>query len=144
MMERLEALFCRQLQTVGLAPQPLFLSGCGLRLGQHITLLPYRLVFRVQNNALLICNLTRLPDCASQPASLLRLWRLLQEALLSVSALRHIRMLVITDVLPRRLALQRQKLVRRLCQQGAVTCLLDGERWLEIDIERIFRGKARS
>ncbi|MBG6245243.1 secreted effector protein [Candidatus Symbiopectobacterium sp. 'North America'] len=132
------------MQTVGLAPEPLFLAGCGLRLGQHITLPPYRLVFRVQSNALLICSLTRLPDCASKPSSLLRLWRLLQEALLSFSSLRHIRMLVITDVLPRRLALQRQKLVRRLCQQGAVTCLLDGERWLEIDIDRIFLGKARS
>lgn len=144
MMERLEALFCRQLQTAGLAPQPLFLSGCGLLLGQRITLASYCLVFRVQNNALLICSLTRLPDCDSHPSSLLRLWRLLQEALLSVSALRCIRLLVITDVLPRRLALQRQKRVRRLCQQGAVTRLLDGDRWLEIDTGRIFRGKARS
>lgn len=144
MMERLEDLFCQQLQTAGFAPQPLFLSGCGLRLGQHITLPPYRLVFRVQNNALLICGLTRLPDCASQPSSLLRLLRLLQKASLSVSALRYIRMLVITDVLPRPLALQRQKRVRWLCQQGAVTRLLDGERWLEIDTDRIFREKGRS
>ncbi len=143
-MERWEALFCRQLQTAGLAPQPLFLSGCGLCLGQHITLPPYHLVFRVQNNALLICSLTRLSDCESHASSLLRLWRLLQDALLSVSALSCIRMLVITDVLPRRLALQRQKRVRRLYQQGAVTRLLDGERWLEIETGRIFRGKARS
>lgn len=143
MMERLEALFCQQLQMAGLAPQPLFLSGCGLRLGQHITLPPYRLVFRVQNNALLICSLTRLPGCDSHAPSLLRLWRLLQEALLSVSALRYIRLLVITDVLPQRLALQRQKRVRRLCQQGAVTRPIDGEHWLEIDTGRIFCGKAR-
>lgn len=142
MMERLEALFSRQLQTAGLAPQPAFLPGCGLRLGQHITLLPYRLVFRVQNHALLICSLTRLPDRASQPASLLRLWRLLHAAFSAVSALKHIRMLVITDVLPQRVARQRQKLVRRLGKKGAVTRSIDGERWLEIGIDQVFHRKS--
>lgn len=104
MMERLEALVSRQLQAVGLAPQPAFLSGCGLLLGQQITLSPYRLVFRVQTHVLLICCLTRLPDYASQPSSLLRLWRLLQVALSLTPELTCIRMLVITDVPPWELA----------------------------------------
>lgn len=141
MMERLEALFCRQLQTGGITPQPAFLPGCGLCLGQHITLPPYRLIFRVQNHALLICSLTRLPDSASQPSSLLRLWRLLHAALSAVPALKHIRMLVITDVLPQRVAHQRQKRVQRLGKKGAVTRSFDGERWLEIGIDQVFHRK---
>lgn len=120
------------LRNEGLHPTPACLPGCGLLLGQQVERYPYRLVYRVDEDKLILCRFERVPDSQPQLSSLVSLWRILRRLFQQVSWLRCVRMLVITDVWDCLLAMQRKRLVRLLCKLGAVSVFHNGENWLEI------------
>lgn len=122
----------RLLHKEGLIPRSACLTGCGLLLGLQVERYPYRLVYRIDEDNLILCSLHREPDSQPQFSSLVALWRILIRLFQQVSRLRAVRMLVITDVWDRLLMMQRQQLVRLLYKLGAVMVFHNGESWLEI------------
>lgn len=133
----------RLLRREGLVPHVACLSGCGLLLGQQVERYPYRLVYRIDKDNLILCSFHRLADSQPQPSSLMALWRILRRLFQQLSWLRAIRMLVITDVWDRLLAMQRQQLVRLLYKLGAVRVFHNGERWLEITADTLRNHRKR-
>ncbi|WP_448868758.1 type III secretion system effector protein SseE [Enterobacter ludwigii] len=133
----------RRLRREGLVPHATCLSGCGLRLGQQVERYPYRLVYRIDEDNLILCSFHRLADSLPQPSSLMALWRILRRLFQQVSWLRAARMLVITDVWDRLLAMQRHQLVRLLCKLGAVRVFHNGESWLEITADTLRNPRNR-
>lgn len=135
----------RLLRKEGLIPCAAGLPGCGLLLGEQVEWYPYRLVYRADNDTLILCSLHRVPDSQPLPSSLMALRRILRSLFQQVSWLRAVRMLVITAVWDRRLAIQRHKLVRLLYRLGAVRVFHNGENWLEITAGTLCNhGKQRS
>lgn len=133
----------RILRQEGLAPRAVCLPGCGLLLGEQVDLYPYSLVFRPDEDNLILCSLHREPDSRPDPSSLMVLRRILRRLFQQVPRLRAIRMLVITDVWDRRLAKQRHQLVRLLYRLGAVRVFYNGERWLEITAGTLHNHRKR-
>ncbi|MFP1909663.1 secreted effector protein [Lonsdalea quercina] len=131
----------RLLRQEGLDPQPAFLADCGLQIGLQVDIAPYRLIYRVDAGHLILCSFYRTPDSGPQFSSLIRFWRLLRRLFQRVSSLNGVRMLVITNVLDQRLALQRQQLVRLLHRLGAVGVMKDGDDWLEIPASRLLHRR---
>lgn len=131
----------RLLRQEGLDPQPAFLADSGLQIGQQVEIAPYRLIYRVDAGHLILCRFYRTSDSGPQVSSLVRFWRLLRRCFQRLPSLNSVRMLVITDVLDQRLALQRQQLVRLLHRLGAVGVLQDGEHWLEIPAARLLHQR---
>lgn len=127
----------QQLRREGLDPRFAYLPGCNLLLGQQVELYPYRFVYRIDKDHLILCSFHRVPGSQPRSSSLVGLWRILRRLFQQVSWLRAVRMLVITDVWDRLLRLQRQKLVRLLCKLGAVMVLRNDENWLEIAADRL-------
>ncbi|MEY4475377.1 MAG: hypothetical protein RL248_1144 [Pseudomonadota bacterium] len=133
----------RQLRHEGLHPQPAFLAGCGLLIGQQVELYPYRLIYRIDAGNLILCNFNRVPDSVPQLSSLFRLWGILRRLLHHISGLNCIRMLVITEVFDPQVAAQRQQLVRLLHRMGAAAVFYDGDNWLEISLDRLLNRRKR-
>lgn len=133
----------RLLRREGLVPSAACLPDCGLLLGQQVERYPYRLVYRIDKDNLILCSFHRVPDSQSQPSSLVALWRILNRLFQQVSWLRAIRMLVITDVWDRMLAKQRHQLVRLLYKLGAVTVFHNGESWLEMTANALRNHRKR-
>ena len=135
----------RLLRKEGLVPHSASLPGCGLLLGKQVERYPYRLVYRIDEDNLILCSFHRVPDSQPQPSSLVALWRILRRLFQQVSWLHAIRMLVITDVWDRLLAMQRHQLVRLLYKLGAVMVFHNGESWLEITADTLrYHRKRRS
>ncbi|HAT1512760.1 TPA: secreted effector protein [Morganella morganii] len=135
----------RLLRKEGLIPCAASLPGCGLLLGEQVEWYPYRLVYRADEDTLILCSLHRVPDSQPLPSSLMTLRRILRSLFQQVTWLRAVRMLVITAVWDHRLAIQRHKLVRLLYRLGAVRVFHNGERWLEITAGTLRNhGKQRS
>lgn len=133
----------RWLRKEGLQPQAACLPGCGLLLGQQVELYPYRLIYRIDQDNLILCSFHRVPDSQPQPSSLLELWSMLRRLFQQNPWLRAVRMLVITDVWDRRVAMQRQQLVRLLFKLGAVRVFHNGESWLEITADSLRNRRKR-
>lgn len=133
----------RLLRREGLIPHAACLPGCGLLLGQQVERYPYRLVYRIDEDNLILCRFHRLADSLPQPSSLMALWRILRRLFQQVSWLRAVRMLVITDVWDRLLAMQRHQLVRLLYKLGAVRVFHNGESWLEITADTLRNHRNR-
>lgn len=119
----------RLLRHEGLHPQPAFLAGCGLLIGQQIELYPYQLIYRVDGGHLILCSFSRVPDSRPQLSSWVRLWGIFRRIFHRLPWLKGIRMLVITEVFDSRLAAQRRQLERLLYKMGAVVVLKDGDSW---------------
>lgn len=133
----------RLLRKEGLFPRSACLPGCGLQLGHQVELYPYRLIYRIDEDNLLLCSFHRLPESKPQPSSMVALWRILRSLFQQVSWLRAVRMLVITDVWDCLLAMQRHQLVRMLYKLGAVMVFHNGERWLEITADTLRHHRKR-
>ncbi len=112
----------RLLRKEGLVPRYACLPGCGLLLGQQVERYPYRLVYRIDEDNLILSSFHLVPDSQPQPSSLVKLWRVLRRLFQQVSWLRAVRMLVITDVWDRLLAMQRHQMVRLLYKLGRPWC----------------------
>lgn len=133
----------RLLRHEGLHPRPAFLPGCGLQVGQQVALYPYRLIYRIDADKLILCGFYREPDSAPQLSSLVQLWGIFRRLIHKTPRLCGIRMLVITEVWDRRLAKQRQQLVQLLHKLGAVAVLNNGDSWLEIPAVRLLNRRKR-
>jgi len=133
----------RLLRKEGLVPRSACLPGCGLLLGLQVERYPYRLVYRIDEDNLILCSFHRVPDSQPRPSSLVALWRILRRLFQQVSWLRAVRMLVITDVWDRLLAMQRHQLVRLLYKLGAVMVFHNGESWLEITADTLRNHRKR-
>ncbi|KML18205.1 secreted effector protein [Leclercia adecarboxylata] len=134
----------RLLRKEGLVPSAACLPGCGLWLGQQVELYPYRLVYRIDEDNLILCSFHRVPDSQPQHSSMVGLWRILCRLFQQVSWLRAVRMLVITDVWDRLLAMQRHQLVRLLHKLGAVMVFHNNESWLEITVDTLCNHRKRT
>ena len=133
----------RMLLKEGLVPRDACLPGCGLLFGQQVERYPYRLVYRIDEDNLILCRFHRLADSQPQPSSLVALWRILCRLFQQVPWLRAVRMLVITDVWDRLQAMQRHQLVKFLKKLGAVRVFYNGESWLEITADTLRNHKNR-
>ena len=133
----------RLLRKEGLVPRAASLPGCGLLLGQQVELYPYRLVYRIDEDNLILCTFHRVPDSEPHPSSLVVLWRILRRLFQQISWLRSVRMLVITDVWDRLLAMQRQQLERLLYILGAVMVFHNGESWMEMTADTLRNHRKR-
>lgn len=133
----------RLLRKEGLVPRAACLPGCGLLLGQQVELYPYRLVYRIDEDNLILCTFHRVPDSQPQPSSLVVLWRILRRLFQQISWLRSVRMLVITDVWDRLLAMQRHQLERLLFILGAVMVFHNGENWIEMTADTLRNHRKR-
>ncbi|CNH68698.1 pathogenicity island 2 effector protein SseE [Yersinia aldovae] len=131
----------RQLRYEGLHPQPAFLAGCGGLIGQQVELYPYRLVYRLDANNLILCSFNRAPESVPQLSSLIRLWGILCRLFHRTPWLNSVRMLVITEVFDPHVAAQRRRLVRLLHRLGAMSVLIDGDNWLEIPFARLLNRR---
>lgn len=127
----------RLLRKEGVVPRAACLPGCGLLLGQQLERYPYRLVYRLDGDNLILCSFHRVPDSQPQLSSLVALWRILCRLFQQVSWLRTVRMLVITDVWDRLLTRQRHQLLRLLYKLGAVMVFHNGESWLEMTADTL-------
>jgi len=134
----------RQLRHEGLNPQPAFLEGCGLQIGQQVELYPYRLIYRIESGNLILCSFNRVPNSISQPSLIVRMWGIFRRLFHRTLWLKSIRMLVITEVFDLRLAVQRRRLVQLLHRLGAVVVLNDGDNcWLEISVTKLLNRRKR-
>ena len=131
----------RLLRHEGLHPQPAFLAGCGLLIGQQIELYPYQLIYRVDGGHLILCSFSRVPDSRPQLSSWVRLWGIFRRVLHRLPWLKSVRMLVITEVIDSRLAAQRRRLERLLYKMGAEVVLKDGDSWLEIPVAKLLHRR---
>ncbi len=131
----------RLLRHEGLHPQPAFLAGCGLLIGQQIELYPYQLIYRVDGGHLILCSFSRVPDSRPQLSSWVRLWGIFRRIFHRLPWLKGIRMLVITEVFDSRLAAQRRQLERLLYKMGAVVVLKDGDSWLDIPVAKLLHRR---
>lgn len=138
-MDEIARLLCKE----GLVPRAACLPGCGLLLGLQVERYPYRLVYRIDEDNLILCSFHRVPDSQPQPSSLLALWRIIRRLFQQVTWLHGVRLLVITDVWDRLLAMQRQKLVRLLYKLGAVMVFHNGESWLEMTADTLRNDRRR-
>ncbi|WP_145558797.1 type III secretion system effector protein SseE [Yersinia mollaretii] len=127
----------------GLHPQSAFLAGCGLLIGQQVELYPYQLIYRIDGSHLILCSFSRVPDSAPQPASLARLWGIFRRIFNSTLWLKGVKMLVITEVFDRRLAVQRRRLERLMYKLGAVVVTNDSDKWLEIPAAKLLYQRER-
>ncbi|TBL79310.1 secreted effector protein [Obesumbacterium proteus] len=133
----------RSLRHEGLDPQPAFLSGCGLLIGQQVELYPYQLIYRVDGGHLILCSFSRVPDSRPQLSSWVRLWGIFRRVLHRLPWLKSVRMLVITEVIDRRLAAQRRRLESLMYKLGAVAVINDGDKWLEIQAVKLLYQRER-
>lgn len=133
----------RLLRKEGVVPRAACLPGCGLLLGQQLERYPYRLVYRLDGDNLILCSFHRVPDSQPQLSSLVALWRILCRLFQQVSWLRTVRMLVITDVWDRLLTRQRHQLLRLLYKLGAVMVFHNGESWLEMTADTLRNHRKR-
>ncbi|MDN5451257.1 MAG: secreted effector protein [Enterobacterales bacterium] len=127
----------------GLYPQPVFLADSGLLIGQQVEIYPYQLIYRIDGNHLILCSFSRVPNSVPQPASLARLWGIFRRIFSSSPWLKDVRMLVITEVFDRRLAVQRRRLESLMYKLGAVAVIRDGDKWLEIPAVKLLYQRER-
>lgn len=133
----------RLLRKEGLVPCAACMSGSGLQIGLQVKRYPYCLVYRIDEDNLILCSFHRVPGSLPQPSVLVSLWRSLLRLFQQVSWLRAVRMLVITDVWDRLLAMKRHQLVRLLYKLGAVMVFYNGESWLEISSNTLRNHRKR-
>lgn len=131
----------RLLRHEGLHPQPAFLAGCGLLIGQQIELYPYQLIYRVDGGHLILCSFSRVPDSRPQLSSWVRLWGIFRRIFQRLPWLKGVRMLVITEVFDSRLSAQRRRLERLLYKMGAEVVLKDGDSWLDIPVAKLLHRR---
>lgn len=131
----------RLLRHEGLHPQPAFLAGCGLLIGQQIELYPYQLIYRVDGCHLILCSFSRVPDSRPQLSSWVRLWGIFRRIFQRLPWLKGVRMLVITEVFDSLLSAQRRRLERLLYKMGAEVVLKDGDSWLDIPVAKLLHRR---
>ncbi|ESJ17285.1 pathogenicity island 2 effector protein SseE [Salmonella enterica subsp. diarizonae serovar 60:r:e,n,x,z15 str. 01-0170] len=106
-------------------------------LGQQFILSPYLVVYRIEAEEMIICELRRLTSGQPRPQQLFHLLGLLRGIFVHHPQLTCLKMLIITDVLDEKQSLLRRKLLRILTVMGATFSLLDGDSWTILSAEHL-------
>lgn len=117
--------------------EPAYLGETSILLGQQFILSPYLVVYRIEAEEMIICELRRLTSGQPRPQQLFHLLGLLREIFVHHPQLTCLKMLIITDVLDEKQSLLRRKLLRILTVMGATFSLLDGDSWTILSAEHL-------
>ncbi|EDY1995269.1 pathogenicity island 2 effector protein SseE [Salmonella enterica] len=117
--------------------EPAYLGETSILLGQQFILLPYLVVYRIEAEEMIICELRRLTSGQPRPQQLFHLLGLLRGIFVHHPQLTCLKMLIITDVLDEKQSLLRRKLLRILTVMGATFSLLDGDSWTILSAEHL-------
>ncbi|EOX8393324.1 pathogenicity island 2 effector protein SseE [Salmonella enterica] len=114
-----------------------YLGETSILLGQQFILSPYLVVYRIEAEEMIICELRRLTSGQPRPQQLFHLLGLLRGIFVHHPQLTCLKMLIITDVLDEKQSLLRRKLLRILTVMGATFSLLDGDSWTILSAEHL-------
>ncbi|EGY1754287.1 pathogenicity island 2 effector protein SseE [Salmonella enterica] len=117
--------------------EPAYLGETSILLGQQFILSPYLVVYRIEAEEMIICELRRLTSGQPRPQQLFHLLGLLRGIFVHHPQLTCLKMLIITDVLDEKQSLLRRKLLRILTVMGATFSLLDGDSWTILSSEHL-------
>ncbi|EBN0684926.1 pathogenicity island 2 effector protein SseE [Salmonella enterica subsp. enterica] len=117
--------------------EPAYLGETSILLGQQFILSPYLVVYRIEAEEMIICELRRLTSGQPRPQQLFHLLGLLRGIFVHHPQLTCLKMLIITDVLDEKKSLLRRKLLRILTVMGATFSLLDGDSWTILSAEHL-------
>lgn len=117
--------------------EPAYLGETSILLGQQFILSPYLVVYRIEAEEMIICELRRLTSEQPRPQQLFHLLGLLRGIFVHHPQLTCLKMLIITDVLDEKQSLLRRKLLRILTVMGATFSLLDGDSWTILSAEHL-------
>ncbi|ASG76175.1 pathogenicity island 2 effector protein SseE [Salmonella enterica subsp. diarizonae] len=117
--------------------EPAYLGETSILLGQQFILSPYLVVYRIEAEEMIICELRRLTSGQPRPQQLFHLLGLLRGIFVHHPQLTCLKMLIITDVLDEKQSLLRRKLLRILTVMGATFSLLDGDSWTILSAEHL-------
>ncbi|VEA77374.1 pathogenicity island 2 effector protein SseE [Salmonella enterica subsp. arizonae] len=117
--------------------EPAYLGETSILLGQQFILSPYLVVYRIEAEEMIICELRRLTSGQPRPQQLFHLLGLLRGIFVHHPQLTCLKMLIITDVLDEKQSLLRSKLLRILTVMGATFSLLDGDSWTILSAEHL-------
>ncbi len=117
--------------------EPAYLGETSILLGQQFILSPYLVVYRIEAEEMIICELRRLTSGQPRPQQLFHLLGLLRGIFVHHQQLTCLKMLIITDVLDEKQSLLRRKLLRILTVMGATFSLLDGDSWTILSAEHL-------
>ncbi|EHL5406326.1 pathogenicity island 2 effector protein SseE [Salmonella enterica] len=117
--------------------EPAYLGENSILLGQQFILSPYLVVYRIEAEEMIICELRRLTSGQPRPQQLFHLLGLLRGIFVHHPQLTCLKMLIITDVLDEKQSLLRRKLLRILTVMGATFSLLDGDSWTILSAEHL-------
>lgn len=120
---------------------PAYLNGTAIPTGRQLVLPPYQMVYRVDADEMIICELSRLPQSHCLPPQLFCLWRVLRGVFRNHPSLKQLKMLVITDTLNPNLLSQRWRLLRLLMALGASFAPDSNEGWLILPATHLLRRK---
>lgn len=117
--------------------EPAYLGETSILLGQQFILSPYLVVYRIEAEEMIICELRRLTSGQPRQQQLFHLLGLLRGIFVHHPQLTCLKMLIITDVLDEKQSLLRRKLLRILTVMGATFSLLDGDSWTILSAEHL-------
>ncbi|EHJ9663116.1 pathogenicity island 2 effector protein SseE [Salmonella enterica] len=117
--------------------EPAYSGETSILLGQQFILSPYLVVYRIEAEEMIICELRRLTSGQPRPQQLFHLLGLLRGIFVHHPQLTCLKMLIITDVLDEKQSLLRRKLLRILTVMGATFSLLDGDSWTILSAEHL-------
>lgn len=117
--------------------EPAYLGETSILLGQQFILSPYLVVYRIEAEEMIICELRCLTSGQPRPQQLFHLLGLLRGIFVHHPQLTCLKMLIITDVLDEKQSLLRRKLLRILTVMGATFSLLDGDSWTILSAEHL-------
>lgn len=117
--------------------EPAYLGETSILLGQQFILSPYLVVYRIEAEEMIICELRRLTSGQPRPQQLFHLLGLLRGIFVHHPQLTCLKMLIITDVLDKKQSMLRRKLLRILTVMGATFSLLDGDSWTILSAEHL-------
>lgn len=117
--------------------EPAYLGETSILLGQQFILSPYLVVYRIEAEEMIICELRRLTSGQPRPQQLFHLLGLLRGIFVHHPQLTCLKMLIITDVLDEKQSLLHRKLLRILTVMGATFSLLDGDSWTILSAEHL-------
>lgn len=120
---------------------PAYLSGTSILLGRQFILPPYNIMYRIEAESLIVCELSRSPQMSCQPPQLFQLWAILRGLFISHPQLKHLAMLVLTDTCDAKQSAQRYQLQRVLLSLGALFTTYDGDDWLILAAENVIKRR---
>lgn len=121
--------------------EPAYLGETSILLGRQFILSPYLVVYRIEAEEMIICELRRLTPGQSRPQQLFHLLRLLRGIFVHHPQLKCLKMLIITDVLDGKQSVLRKKLLRILTAMGATFTLLDGDNWTILSAKHLIQRR---